>query len=64
MKYRILIIFLIFSQLSIYGQYQISGTVVSEENKPINKVQIYNETGGLLAQTGSLVFQQKKQLYL
>mgnify|MGYP000356715582 FL=1 len=54
MKYRILIIFLIFSQLSIYGQYQISGTVVSEENKPINKVQIYNETGGLLAQTGIL----------
>jgi len=54
MKFRILLFFLIFIQLSIYSQYKISGTVVSEFNKPINKVQIYDETGGLLGQTGIL----------
>jgi Fe(3+) dicitrate transport protein len=54
MKSRILVLFLLFLQSVIYSQYKISGTVVTADNKPINKVQIYNETGGLLAQTGVL----------
>jgi len=32
---------------------QVSGTVYSEDNIPINKVQIYNSEGGLLAETNS-----------
>ena len=32
-------------------QSQVSGTVYSEDNIPINKVQIYNSNGGLLAET-------------
>jgi Fe(3+) dicitrate transport protein len=54
MKFKILTFFLIFTQISIYSQYKISGVVVSKENQPIYKVQIYNETGGLLAQTDVL----------
>ena len=54
MKSRILLLFLLFLQSVVYGQYKISGKVVTADNKPINKVQIYNETGGLLAQTGVL----------
>ncbi len=54
MKSRILVLFLLSLQSIVYSQYKISGTVVSGLNKPINKVQIYNETGGLLGQTGVL----------
>ena len=54
MKLRILLLFLLFLQSVVYSQYKISGRVVTADNKPINKVQIYNETGGLLAQTGIL----------
>ncbi|TXD49454.1 TonB-dependent receptor family protein [Polaribacter sp. IC073] len=54
MKSKIIVLFLIFLQTAIYSQYKIAGVVVSEENKPINKVQIYDETGQLLAQTGIL----------
>ncbi|MFT5258211.1 MAG: Fe(3+) dicitrate transport protein, partial [Arenicella sp.] len=54
MKSRILLLFLLFLQSVVYSQYKISGRVVTADNKPINKVQIYNETGGLLAQTGVL----------
>jgi Fe(3+) dicitrate transport protein len=54
MKLRILVLFLLFLQAVVYGQYKISGVVVSDDNRPINKVQIYNKTGGLLAQTGIL----------
>jgi Fe(3+) dicitrate transport protein len=54
MKASVLILFLFFLQTFVYGQYKISGTVVSDANKPINKVQIYNESGALLAQTGIL----------
>ncbi|WP_233130949.1 TonB-dependent receptor [Polaribacter tangerinus] len=38
----------------MYSQYQITGTVVNETKKTINKVQIYDENGNLLAQTGIL----------
>jgi Fe(3+) dicitrate transport protein len=54
MKSRILVLFFIFLQAVVYGQYKISGVVVSDDNRPINKVQIYNESGGLLGQTGIL----------
>jgi Fe(3+) dicitrate transport protein len=54
MKSRILVLFLLSLQSIVYSQYKISGTVVSGLNKPINKVQIYNETGSLLGQTGTL----------
>ncbi|MFT6699941.1 MAG: Fe(3+) dicitrate transport protein, partial [Porticoccaceae bacterium] len=54
MKFRILILFLIFTQLSVYSQYKITGSVVSLDDIPINKVEIYDETGSLLAQTGIL----------
>jgi Fe(3+) dicitrate transport protein len=54
MKLRILVVFLLFLQSVTFSQYKISGVVVSDDNRPINKVQIYDETGGLLAQTGIL----------
>tara|TARA_B110000879_G_scaffold37428_1_gene52108 strand:+ start:1134 stop:3551 length:2418 start_codon:yes stop_codon:yes gene_type:complete len=54
MKSRTLLLFLLFLQSVVYSQYKISGRVVTADNKPINKVQIYNETGDLLAQTGVL----------
>jgi Fe(3+) dicitrate transport protein len=54
MKSRILVLFFLFLQAVVYGQYKISGVVVSDDNRPINKVQIYNESGGLLGQTGIL----------
>ena len=54
MKSRILVLFFLFLQAVVYGQYKISGVVVSDDNRPINKVQIYNESGGLLWQTGVL----------
>ncbi|MDX6747339.1 TonB-dependent receptor [Polaribacter sp. PL03] len=54
MKFRILIILLILLQTSVFSQYKITGVVLTEGNKPINKVQVYDETGGLLAQTGVL----------
>ena len=37
-------------------QSQVSGTVYSEDNIPINKVQIYNSNGGLLAETNTKGF--------
>jgi Fe(3+) dicitrate transport protein len=54
MNSKILVLFLLFLQTAAFSQYKISGTVVSDDHKPINKVQIYDETGGLLAQTGIL----------
>ena len=40
-------------QVIVTVQSQVSGTVYSEDNIPINKVQIYNSNGGLLAETNS-----------
>ncbi len=63
---KIRIIFIIFSLLQtiVYSQYKVTGTVVSEENKPIKNVEIYNETGGLLTKTnllGKFEFKTKKE---
>ena len=44
MKFRIIFIILTLLQTAIYSQYKVSGTVVSDENKPLKKVQIYNES--------------------
>lgn len=41
-----------------FAQNKVTGTVVSEENKPINKVLVYNDQGGLLAETNSEGFFQ------
>jgi Fe(3+) dicitrate transport protein len=54
MKFRIIFIILTLLQTAIYSQYKVSGTVVSDENKPLKKVQIYNESGGLLTETDAL----------
>jgi len=68
MKLRILVVFLLFLQSVTFSQYKISGVVVSDDNRPINKVRIYDETGGLLAQTGILgkfkFFTKKEALQL
>ena len=44
---------LLISSFVISGQSKVSGKVISDENKPLNKVQIYNSNGGLLTQTDS-----------
>lgn len=54
MRFRILFLFLMCLNSVIYSQYKITGFVVSDKNIAINKVQIYDETGALLAQTGIL----------
>ncbi|QTD38198.1 TonB-dependent receptor [Polaribacter batillariae] len=53
-KNKIVLAFFLGFQWLGFSQYKVTGTVVSEEKKPINKVEIYNETGVLLAQTGIL----------
>tara|TARA_B100000787_G_scaffold170248_1_gene165187 strand:- start:21425 stop:23851 length:2427 start_codon:yes stop_codon:yes gene_type:complete len=45
-------IFFVF-QFILTIQSQVSGTIFSEKNKPINKVQIYNSKGGFLTETDS-----------
>lgn len=61
------VLFLLMS-FATFSQYTISGTVVNQKNKTLNKVQIYNETGGLLAETnikGKFTFStDKKQISL
>lgn len=54
MKFKLLIIFFIIFQTTIYSQFKVNGTVVSDENKAIKNVEIYNESGGLLAKTDVL----------
>ncbi|QVY65881.1 TonB-dependent receptor plug domain-containing protein [Polaribacter sp. Q13] len=54
MKFRIVFIILTLLQTAIYSQYKVSGTVVSDENKALKNVEIYNESGGLLTQTDAL----------
>lgn len=53
-KKQLLTITFILLSCTVFSQFKITGTVVSQENIPLNKVQIYNENGGLLAQTGVL----------
>lgn len=53
----------VFLFFSMFAQNKVSGTVTSESGKPINKVFIYNEQGGLLAETnvvGKFQFTTKK----
>ncbi|WP_218598785.1 TonB-dependent receptor [Polaribacter sp. NJDZ03] len=54
MKFRIIFIILTLLQTAIYSQYKVSGTVVSDGNKALKNVEIYNESGGLLTQTDAL----------
>lgn len=50
-QYLATIFLLILAVITVKSQ--VSGTVYSEDNIPINKVQIYNSEGGLLAETNS-----------
>lgn len=54
MRFRILFLFLVCFNSVVYSQYKITGFVVSDKNIAVNKVQIYDEAGTLLAQTGVL----------
>ena len=54
MKFKILVVVFSLFQTVIYSQYQVSGKVVSDKNKGIDKVEIYNEAGGLLVKTNVL----------
>lgn len=54
MKFRIVLIFFALFQTVTYSQYKVSGIVVSDENKSLKKVEIYNESGGLLTETDAL----------
>ena len=49
-SYYLVLFFLMFHCV-MYGQYTVTGIVISENT---NTVQIYNESGGLLGQTGIL----------
>ena len=53
---------------SVFAQNKVSGVVISEENKALSKVKVYNQQGRLLAETNSNGFYQfitdKQQLNL
>jgi len=51
-KHTFFTIFFVFKFIFL-AQSQISGFVLTEENTPVNKVQIYNSTGGILAETNA-----------
>ena len=50
--YRLLVLLLMISS-SIFSQFKVTGIVTSEENKPLNKVEIFNSNGGVLAKSGN-----------
>ena len=51
-KHTFFTVFFVFKFIFL-AQSQISGFVLTEENTPVNKVQIYNSTGGILAETNA-----------
>lgn len=51
-KHTFFAVFFVFKFIFL-AQSQISGFVLTEENTPVNKVQIYNSTGGILAETNA-----------
>lgn len=62
-RYVFVVIFVIFQSV-VYGQYKVNGTVISDDKKPIQKVEVYNESGGLLAKTdatGKFQFETNQQ---
>ena len=54
MKFKIVIIILLFLSSSIFSQFTVTGKVVNMENRPVNSVQVFDENGGLLSQTDIL----------
>jgi hypothetical protein len=54
MRLPLVVIVLVLLKTSIYSQYKVSGVVRSTAQLPINKVQVFDEYGTLLAQTGAL----------
>ena len=51
-KHTFFTVFFVFKFIFL-AQSQISGFVLTEESTPVNKVQIYNSTGGILAETNA-----------
>ena len=51
-KHTFLTVFFVFKFI-LLAQSQISGIVLSDENTPVNKVQIYNSTGGIISETNA-----------
>ena len=51
-KHNLLTVFFVFKVI-LLAQSQITGIVLSDDNIPVNKVQIYNSTGGILTETNS-----------
>ena len=51
-KHNLLTVFFVFKVIFL-AQSQITGIVLSDDNIPVNKVQIYNATGGILTETNS-----------
>jgi len=61
---KIVPVILLFVSICVFGQYKYSGIVVDTDNNPIKSVQIYDQNGGLLAQTnasGNFIFSSKKE---
>ncbi|PQJ78260.1 TonB-dependent receptor family protein [Polaribacter porphyrae] len=60
---QITILFLLLNS-SIYSQFTVSGIVVDNDKKPLNKVQLYSENGRFLTETlitGKFTFTTKKE---
>ena len=51
-KNTFLTVFFVFKFI-LLAQSQITGIVLSDENTPVNKVQIYNSTGGIISETNA-----------
>ncbi|MGG8495062.1 TonB-dependent receptor domain-containing protein [Tenacibaculum sp. TC6] len=51
-SYRLCLLLLILTT-SVFSQYKVSGSITSENKKALNKVEIYDNTGGLLTQTNA-----------
>ncbi|WP_299059811.1 TonB-dependent receptor [uncultured Polaribacter sp.] len=54
MKNKILLLSLLFFQTIIFAQNIINGSVKTATSSPLKNVQVYNEMGGLLAETNAL----------
>ncbi len=51
---KYIFLFFLFTTITCFSQYVVNGTIQNSKGLPLNKVQIYNETGGLLAESNPL----------
>lgn len=64
MKFKIISFLFLLTSFATFSQYTVTGTVINQNKKALNKVQIYNKTGGLLAETnvqGKFIFSTDKK---